>query len=232
MLCSISASTQPPLPPPLLIPLDSSRSSFQAAMADLSQPLLASAGNGDSNGNSSSGKLPTESPFAAESQQDVEAARPAAARKDGDTEDAGAEIARKVAVAIWLSLIANVLLVVVKTAAYFVRWGAGAGAAERARPAWDAACLEQVPCLHAACQPAPQPHRAFSLDAILLLCSGSMAVLASAVDSVIDLLSQFVIWLADWAMARKDERYPAGKARLEPISVLACAFIMVREKQF
>lgn len=29
-----------------------------------------------------------------------------------------------------------------------------------------------------------------------------MAVLASAVDSVIDLLSQFVIWLADWAMAR------------------------------
>lgn len=57
-----------------------------------------------------------------------------------------------------------------------------------------------------------------------------MAVLASAVDSVIDLLSQFVIWLADWAMARKDERYPAGKARLEPISVLACAFIMVSER--
>lgn len=27
-------------------------------------------------------------------------------------------------------------------------------------------------------------------------------------------------------MARPDPRYPAGKARLEPISVLACAFIM------
>lgn len=43
------------------------------------------------------------------------------------------------------------------------------------------------------CPAAPRPS---------LLRSGSMAVLASAVDSVIDLLSQFVIWLADWAMAR------------------------------
>lgn len=117
-------------------------------MADLSQPLLDSTVDRVSNGDSSSGKLPTESPFAAESQQDIEAARPAAACKDGDT-DAGADIARKVAVAIWLSLIANVLLVVVKTAAYFVRWGACAGAAERARPAGDAAGACMPAHLHA-----------------------------------------------------------------------------------
>ncbi|PRW58020.1 CDF membrane [Chlorella sorokiniana] len=148
-------------------------------MADLAQPLLPTTGKGGSSGGSGAVKLPTESPFANGSQQDVEAARPATHKEGGaeDTTDASTAIARKVALAIWLSLFANVLLVVVKAAAYVI--------------------------------------------------SGSMAVLASAVDSVIDLLSQFVIWLADWAMARKDDRYPAGKARLEPISVLACAFIMV-----
>lgn len=68
-------------------------------MADLAQPLLP--GNGSSNGGN--GKLPADSPFASDSQQDLEggAPVPAAARKDGDAEDAGAQIARKV-MAAWV----------------------------------------------------------------------------------------------------------------------------------
>lgn len=96
-------------------------------MAHLAQPLLLAAANGNSTGCSATATQPVEpveSPFANGDQQDIEAAR-----KEGEAEDASGLIARKVALAIWLSLFANVLLMAVKTAAYLIRW-AWQGAAE------------------------------------------------------------------------------------------------------
>ena len=62
--------------------------------------------------------------------------------------------------------------------------------------------------------------------AIVLYITGSMAVAASALDSLVDLASQGIIALADSAMKESTPDYPAGKSRLEPIAVLGCAYIM------
>lgn len=56
--------------------------------------------------------------------------------------------------------------------------------------------------------------------------SDSKAVLASLVDSVVDLVSQIVIFVAEWRSRRQDPRFPVGQARLETIGVLGCAVIM------
>ena len=56
--------------------------------------------------------------------------------------------------------------------------------------------------------------------------SNSSAVLASLVDSFVDLVSQLVIFVAEWKARRHDERFPVGQARLETLGVLACAVIM------
>jgi hypothetical protein len=54
------------------------------------------------------------------------------------------------------------------------------------------------------------------------LVSDSKAVLASAADSAVDLLSQVVISYTDWRMQKLDPHYPVGQARLEAIGVLIC----------
>lgn len=61
---------------------------------------------------------------------------------------------------------------------------------------------------------------------IALWVTGSMAVAASALDSLVDLASQGIVGLADVKMARPSPKYPAGRARLEPIAVLGCAYVM------
>ncbi|KAG2497945.1 hypothetical protein HYH03_004207 [Edaphochlamys debaryana] len=53
-----------------------------------------------------------------------------------------------------------------------------------------------------------------------------MAVLASAVDSLVDLLSQAVLATAEYQMRRFDQRFPIGRTRLSELSVMACACIM------
>ncbi|KAG2497946.1 hypothetical protein HYH03_004208 [Edaphochlamys debaryana] len=64
-----------------------------------------------------------------------------------------------------------------------------------------------------------------SKTAVFLL-SGSYAVLASAVDSLVDLLSQAVLATAEYQVARFDQRFPIGRTRLSELSVMACACIM------
>lgn len=56
--------------------------------------------------------------------------------------------------------------------------------------------------------------------------SGSIAVLASLVDSVVDLAAQSVLWAASRVKMMSDPWYPAGRARLEPVGVIACALLM------
>jgi len=57
--------------------------------------------------------------------------------------------------------------------------------------------------------------------------SSSQAVLASLIDSVVDLLTQVVVSLCQYLMAKSSVYYPVGRARLEAIGVLTCAGLMM-----
>ena len=57
--------------------------------------------------------------------------------------------------------------------------------------------------------------------------SGSEAVLASTVDSVIDLVSQGVLAAAERASASRDARFPVGRARMSAVGVASAAGIML-----
>jgi divalent metal cation (Fe/Co/Zn/Cd) transporter len=48
--------------------------------------------------------------------------------------------------------------------------------------------------------------------------SGSLAVLASLVDTILDLVSQVVLFVAERCMQKpNDHHYPAGRSRIEPL---------------
>ncbi|TDH69585.1 hypothetical protein CCR75_008273 [Bremia lactucae] len=56
--------------------------------------------------------------------------------------------------------------------------------------------------------------------------SGSLAVLSSLVDSILDLTSQALFWYSDKRMHTPSVEYPAGRRRLEPIAVIISATLM------
>ncbi|CAH0514801.1 unnamed protein product [Peronospora belbahrii] len=56
--------------------------------------------------------------------------------------------------------------------------------------------------------------------------SGSLAVLSSLVDSILDLASQGLFWYSDKRMHTPSVKYPAGRRRLEPIAVIVSATLM------
>ncbi|KXZ56512.1 hypothetical protein GPECTOR_1g459 [Gonium pectorale] len=62
--------------------------------------------------------------------------------------------------------------------------------------------------------------------AAAFVLSGSYAVLASGVDSLVDLLSQAVLAVAEYQARTWDQRFPIGRTRMAELSVLACAAIM------
>jgi len=70
---------------------------------------------------------------------------------------------------------------------------------------------------------------------LLLICmkmfaaiwSGSIAVIASAADSALDVLSQSTLLVISTKMKKRDlQRYPAGKARMETLGVMLFSVIM------
>lgn len=64
------------------------------------------------------------------------------------------------------------------------------------------------------------------IKVIAFIVSSSKAVLASLVDSIVDLLSQTILAIAENYILRHSPKYPVGRSRLEALSVIACAFIM------
>ncbi|KAF4323064.1 hypothetical protein BBO99_00003503 [Phytophthora kernoviae] len=56
--------------------------------------------------------------------------------------------------------------------------------------------------------------------------SGSLAVLSSLVDSILDLTSQLLFWYSDKRMHTPSVKYPAGRRRLEPVAVIISATLM------
>ncbi|KZZ94296.1 Cation efflux protein [Moelleriella libera RCEF 2490] len=61
--------------------------------------------------------------------------------------------------------------------------------------------------------------------------TGSLSLLASLVDSALDLLCTLIIWstnkLVLWRLNALQKRFPVGKRRLEPIGILVFSIIMV-----
>lgn len=48
--------------------------------------------------------------------------------------------------------------------------------------------------------------------------SRSLAVIASTLDSLLDLLSGFILWYTSYAMSKPNQyRYPIGKNRMQPV---------------
>eukprot|EP00930_Biecheleria_cincta_P001366 TRINITY_DN102506_c0_g1_i1.p1 TRINITY_DN102506_c0_g1~~TRINITY_DN102506_c0_g1_i1.p1 ORF type:complete len:402 (+),score=72.43 TRINITY_DN102506_c0_g1_i1:101-1306(+) len=70
----------------------------------------------------------------------------------------------------------------------------------------------------------------FAVKIYIFVLSGSLSVLASLVDSSVDLLAQGVLMAANRYAERPrsayETFYPAGVARIEPIGVIICAVIM------
>jgi cation diffusion facilitator family transporter len=74
----------------------------------------------------------------------------------------------------------------------------------------------------------------FVLNVLLLvgklfatIVSGSLAVLASLLDSFLDLLSGSILFLVQRAMRRSNQyQFPAGKSRLEPLGIIVFASVM------
>lgn len=65
-----------------------------------------------------------------------------------------------------------------------------------------------------------------TIKIVAFVVSSSKAVLASLVDSIVDLLSQSVLAYAEKYIMEHSPDYPVGRSRLEALSVIACAFIM------
>jgi len=57
--------------------------------------------------------------------------------------------------------------------------------------------------------------------------SSSKAVAAAMADSVVDILSQMVLYMADQYINKHSNDYPVGRSRLEALSVLGCAGLMI-----
>jgi len=57
--------------------------------------------------------------------------------------------------------------------------------------------------------------------------SGSKSVLAALADSVVDLVSQVILAVGDYYANKPSPKYPIGRSRIEALSVLACAAVMI-----
>lgn len=66
----------------------------------------------------------------------------------------------------------------------------------------------------------------FFVKLAVAVLSRSLAIVASLVDSFVDLCSQIVIAVAESKMRTMDPRFPIGKARLETVGIIVCASIM------
>ena len=62
----------------------------------------------------------------------------------------------------------------------------------------------------------------------VFITSLSLSIVASLVDSAMDLLSQLIMFIAERNVNRKPSKtYPVGKTRLEPIGILSVSILMV-----
>ncbi|KAL2895579.1 Metal tolerance protein 10 [Bienertia sinuspersici] len=59
------------------------------------------------------------------------------------------------------------------------------------------------------------------------IASRSLAVIASTLDSLLDLLSGFILWFTSYAMRKPNQfYYPIGKNRMQPVGIIVFASVM------
>jgi len=67
--------------------------------------------------------------------------------------------------------------------------------------------------------------------AVAAIWSNSLSLIASLVDSALDLLCTMIIWttnrLVGWRLDKLKKKFPVGRRRLEPIGILVFSIIMV-----
>ncbi|RYO84415.1 hypothetical protein DL764_009340 [Monosporascus ibericus] len=67
--------------------------------------------------------------------------------------------------------------------------------------------------------------------AVSALSTGSLSLIASLVDSALDLLCTLIVWstnkLVQWRLDALRKRFPVGRRRLEPLGILVFSIIMV-----
>ncbi|WJX38958.1 Metal tolerance protein 10 [Trifolium repens] len=57
--------------------------------------------------------------------------------------------------------------------------------------------------------------------------SRSLAVIASTLDSLLDLLSGFILWFTSYTMSKPNyDKYPIGKNRMQPVGIVVFASVM------
>ncbi|XP_031491918.1 metal tolerance protein 11-like isoform X2 [Nymphaea colorata] len=57
--------------------------------------------------------------------------------------------------------------------------------------------------------------------------SGSLVIIASTLDSLLDLLSGFILWYTAFSMQKPNPyQYPIGKTRMQPVGILVFASVM------
>ena len=66
---------------------------------------------------------------------------------------------------------------------------------------------------------------------IAAFASSSLSLIASLVDSALDLLCTLIIWttnkLVQWRITRLQHKFPVGRRRLEPLGILVFSIIMI-----
>ena len=66
---------------------------------------------------------------------------------------------------------------------------------------------------------------------VAALSTGSLSLMASLVDSALDLLCTLIVWttnkLVQWRLDTLRKRFPVGRRRLEPLGILVFSIIMV-----
>jgi cation diffusion facilitator family transporter len=66
---------------------------------------------------------------------------------------------------------------------------------------------------------------------VAALWSNSLSLIASLVDSALDLLCTIIIWttnrIVGWRLTKLKKKFPVGRRRLEPIGILVFSIIMV-----
>lgn len=67
----------------------------------------------------------------------------------------------------------------------------------------------------------------FSAKVYASVRSGSLAIIASTLDSLLDLLSGFILWFTAFSMQTPNPyQYPIGKKRMQPLGILVFASVM------
>ncbi|KAL9402554.1 hypothetical protein Peur_006403 [Populus x canadensis] len=67
----------------------------------------------------------------------------------------------------------------------------------------------------------------FVAKAYASIKSGSLAIIASTLDSLLDLLSGFILWFTAFSMQTPNPyQYPIGKKRMQPLGILVFASVM------